>query len=329
MKPTLPCVLAAGLFAAAASAQELTPFPIDCMASGFEWRAQTPAGTTATVEGMYEGTLELALTGTPVTAARITEESLVRVPDLSAQVTFPPAGLATQGVSLRIITGTFAVSPATGAFSATLTATFTSGMAMYHYGGMAGVWFELTGAASSPAAASGTLVALSPGIFSLDLPVVLRFPFNVPGFYGELQYDGVIHAVTERPAPDCIAAPNSVGPGAHLGMLGSTSISANDLVLLGEGLPPFAPGLFFYGDERTMVPLGDGYLCIAGPQLRLRTVYADQLGYVATHLDQALLPPAGHVQPGQTWHFQLWYRDPAGGPAGNNLSDVLSLLFLP
>ena len=35
------------------------------------------------------------------------------------------------------------------------------------------------------------------------------------------------------------------------------------------------------------------------------------------------------VLPGSTWNFQAWFRDPSAGNSGFNLSDGLSLSFLP
>lgn len=35
------------------------------------------------------------------------------------------------------------------------------------------------------------------------------------------------------------------------------------------------------------------------------------------------------LNPGETWNFQLWYRDTAAGGAGFNLSDGLRVTFLP
>jgi hypothetical protein len=39
--------------------------------------------------------------------------------------------------------------------------------------------------------------------------------------------------------------------------------------------------------------------------------------------------PADFVgfQPGTSWNFQFWYRNPAGGGAGFNLSDALHVDF--
>ena len=35
------------------------------------------------------------------------------------------------------------------------------------------------------------------------------------------------------------------------------------------------------------------------------------------------------IQPADTRYFQLWYRDPQGGPFGFNLSNGLEITFCP
>ena len=46
-------------------------------------------------------------------------------------------------------------------------------------------------------------------------------------------------------------------------------------------------------------------------------------------VDYASLTGPGQISAGSTWNFQFWYRDPAGGGAGFNLSDGLQLTFCP
>ena len=123
----------------------------------------------------------------------------------------------------------------------------------------------------------------------------------------------------------CELNPNTAGAGARMTYGGSTSVAADDLVLGCVGLPANKPGLFFHGPERRSLGLGEGTLCIAGGLKRLPVVLTGATGEASWSLDVAT---AG-FEAGQTVHFQFWFRDPAGGPAGNNLSDGLGVVFCP
>jgi hypothetical protein len=42
------------------------------------------------------------------------------------------------------------------------------------------------------------------------------------------------------------------------------------------------------------------------------------------------LPPGGHIQAGQIWHFQAWFRDPAGPCGqGSNMTNAVRVMFEP
>jgi hypothetical protein len=128
----------------------------------------------------------------------------------------------------------------------------------------------------------------------------------------------------------CIGAPNSTGVGAHIQVRGSSSLSKNDLTLAVTDLPPFKKGVFLFGQFQAQVPFGDGYACIGDPIFRGTVARADSNGTVAARFDEAAYPPgAGSMFPGAQVHFQFWYRDPHGGPAGFNLSDAMQVTFCP
>lgn len=93
---------------------------------------------------------------------------------------------------------------------------------------------------------------------------------------------------------------NSTGAGALLSGSGGASVSADDLELTVNGLPPNALGLLF-------------------------TTYTGLVSHA-----NANFPPAGHIAAGSTWHFAHWYRDP-GGPCGStySTSSALSVTFTP
>ena len=157
---------------------------------------------------------------------------------------------------------------------------------------------------------------------------VMRF-----GTYGRGIWD---YDFGDAPCPGpttyCGTSPNSVGSGATIGHAGSTSLVANDLVLISHGLVPGKPGLFYYGPNQTAVLLGEGVRCVDGNLTRLDVIVADALGSVADPLDLSSPPFSsgpGAVDVGDVRNFQFWYRDPAGGGAGFNLSDALELTLCP
>ncbi len=123
----------------------------------------------------------------------------------------------------------------------------------------------------------------------------------------------------------CITSPNSVGSGALIGSNGHVSVASNSLELT-AGPVPDEFGLFFLGDSTTQVPLGDGFLCLSGKLYRFPAELAS--GNVLRHeVDFGAWPAAGLLDPGSTWHFQAWYRDPAAGGTGSNFSDGLTVTF--
>ena len=87
-------------------------------------------------------------------------------------------------------------------------------------------------------------------------------------------------------------------------------------------------GIFFYGLGQIQNPLGDGFLCVGSSIGRFGVVTTDPSGGATQWVDFANLPPAGvDIQPGTTCSFQFWYRDPAFGGSGSNLSDALEATF--
>jgi hypothetical protein len=131
----------------------------------------------------------------------------------------------------------------------------------------------------------------------------------------------------------CVGSVNSTGQGASIGMLGSTSVAANDLILSCAQGPPGQVGIFFYGPNQVQVPFGDGFRCVGGGTFRLYPPQqTDAFGDLVRPLDLTV-PPAnggpGMIQAGDVWNFQFWYRDPAAGGAGFNFSDGLSVTFCP
>lgn len=128
----------------------------------------------------------------------------------------------------------------------------------------------------------------------------------------------------------CVAAPNSTGLGALISRTGSTSIGINTFGLACNQLPPSAPYIFFVGTSQLQVPFGNGWRCVGGSTIRLTPpgVTTPQ-GTGARQLDFTTPPLVGQVAAGNVRYFQCWYRNPAAGGAGFNLSDGLQITFCP
>lgn len=151
-------------------------------------------------------------------------------------------------------------------------------------------------------------------------------------FIGRVQvFSGPLPGTCNPPTTYCTTSPNSVGSGAQILFSGSNSVSANNLVLIAMSCPANQPGLFYYGQNAVSVPFGNGLRCVGGNRLiRLAPVTTGVGGIGASPVD-ATSPgyPAGVMQAGETWRFQFWYRDPAGGGQQFNLSNALSVQWCP
>ena len=92
------------------------------------------------------------------------------------------------------------------------------------------------------------------------------------------------------------------------------------------GVPPNQTGCYCRGDGAIAagMPFGDGLRCTSGNVVRLEIVTANGAGIArsSASLGSGLLP-------GDAGRYQLWYRDPVGGPCGNrfNLSNGLEVTW--
>jgi hypothetical protein len=129
---------------------------------------------------------------------------------------------------------------------------------------------------------------------------------------------------------------NSMAVGATLAAAGSSSVVQNELRFEVRQMQPGRSALLFMGRGTGQTALGDGLRMVApaggglyrfGAQLSGADGAFEQRGVVAH--SQAFATP-GQLQPGATWNFQCWYRDPAGPcGAGTNLTNAVEVLFRP
>lgn len=125
----------------------------------------------------------------------------------------------------------------------------------------------------------------------------------------------------------CLGFPNSVSfLGADLSGAGSTSIADNNMVFNVIRCPANSFGIYIYADGQTSTALADGLLCVQGsPIWRLAVVQNDAMGNSSYNLDLNNLAPGSTINPGETWNFQLWYRDSTAN--GANLTNGLEIRF--
>ena len=130
----------------------------------------------------------------------------------------------------------------------------------------------------------------------------------------------------------------SHGDGARAAGNGSTSVSADDLVITVTDAPPAKSGLIFMGAAMVRAPFGDGLRCVGAGGMGTHRFGVQNSGAAGQYeigpgiaaFSLIRFSPPGHIQPGQTWNFQAWFRDPMGPCAtGFNTSSALSVTFAP
>jgi len=125
---------------------------------------------------------------------------------------------------------------------------------------------------------------------------------------------------------------NSTGEGAVALGLGSNQVSQDDLQIAGRNLPVGQPALLFAADQAVGggdgAAFGDGLRCAGVNAVRLGVRHACPQGF---EIWGPGLGQLGGWAPGDVRRFQVWYRDPAGGPCGSgfNLSNGLEVNFGP
>ena len=133
------------------------------------------------------------------------------------------------------------------------------------------------------------------------------------------------------------AVPNSSGLPATLSAIGSSFVTANNMVLRAEQLPTNVFGLFIVSTTQGFVagPGGsDGNLCLGGSIGRFtgpgQIQNSGGSGSIELTIDLTEIPtPSGTVSvlSGDTWNFQTWTRDTVAGVPTSNLTTGLEIQF--
>ena len=135
----------------------------------------------------------------------------------------------------------------------------------------------------------------------------------------------------------CTGASNSSGSGGTMQILGTPEMALDDCTLHATGLPALQWSYFIMSQSQGYVPDfggSQGILCVGAPIVRFnitagpgqqidQTTLSGERSYT---LDFANLPQGITFQPGDTWHFQLWFRDQNPGQTSNT-TDGISVMF--
>lgn len=123
----------------------------------------------------------------------------------------------------------------------------------------------------------------------------------------------------------CTANFNSTGAPAKIftPACASASLSINDFSLLATPVPN-GYFQFFYGTNQVQLPFGNGFLCASGSITRLGPA-TQATDHIATRTVDLPI----EIGIAGTVNFQCWFRDLAGGGAGFNTSDGISVTIVP
>jgi len=114
--------------------------------------------------------------------------------------------------------------------------------------------------------------------------------------------------------------------GAQLSVTGAACVSNDSLVLHCSGLEPSNSGLYFQAnnDLSPGIVWGDGLRCTGGDLRRLTVRTSDAYGNSDTSLSYPVTFKAGNIAPGDTKHYQCWYRTTVSPPCGSGVNDFNS-----
>lgn len=134
----------------------------------------------------------------------------------------------------------------------------------------------------------------------------------------------------------CMASPNSAATGGGRMLTDGTPVlAAQQFTLAAVDLPPFQWS-HFIASRSTMspssLPGSQGLLCLGAPVFRLNRTAFGEVDMTAADGSRSLLvntsaPLGGSIfSPGESWHFQLWFRD-INPNLTSNTTDGISVMF--
>ncbi len=330
------------LLAGAAIAQGEYRFDLDTSQSGFTWTGTTSLGSVVpdstnqhTLSGHQNVTV---MNGTWPLYSAVIEGGVMNVnPNIAAWVSGPlginlaDIDVTNLSVSSRTLSS-FSLSAGAGSFTTLVENTILSGNLTINPLTGGTINENLAGTVTT-STVSGHIYKTSSGMH-FTIPIIMHIDASGSGITGSLDVTGSIVGdfVAEDPTIYCVAAPNSGSSfGGQIGYWGSTSVSNNDLTLIATGVPINQFGIFYYGPNAIQIPFGNGWRCVGGGVYRMNVMHSGATGSYQKDLDFYSAPPHGaaEVDPGETWRFQCWFRDPPAGGATFNLTNAVSVDFIP
>ena len=336
--------VAALLIAGTSLAQGQYRFNLDSGQSGFTWSGSTSLGNVvpdSTNQHSLSGYADVSINnGSYPLSNGSFEGGVMNVsPNIAAYVS-GPLGINLADIDVNNLsisartTGSFSMSPGSGSFTATVENTILSGQLVIDPLAGSTINQDLAGTITS-SQVTGNIYKTSSGMhFSIPLNINISGSDPGSGVSGSVSINGTITGdfVATNPNIYCIAAPNSgAQSGGQIGYWGSTSVSNNDLTLIATGIPTNQFGIFYYGPNAIQVPFGNGYRCVGGGVYRMNVLQSGATGSYQKDLDFYGSAPFGapEVDAGETWRFQCWFRDPPAGGSTFNLTNAVSVDFIP
>ena len=140
--------------------------------------------------------------------------------------------------------------------------------------------------------------------------------------------------VIQLGTPYCAPANlNSTGQGGRIEAWGNPLAEAGLLSLVADQLPANEIGYFLLGDAQAFVPMprgSQGNLCIGGKLGRFvkQVASTGATGSLSITVNTNAPPTwrSSPLLPGQTWNFQVWFKDQNPG-ATSNFTDGVSVTF--
>jgi hypothetical protein len=199
----------------------------------------------------------------------------------------------------------------------------------------------LVASGSGHAYTNGTATNMSAmsgdGVVDLSLGSASNVPFTAPTFAPRVWNGSFCTSAPNIGTNYCAAAPNSTGQTAEISAVGSVVVADNNVTLIATNLPDNSFGYFLNSRMQGFVANpgnSQGNLCLGGAIGRYvgpnEVQNSGLTGTYELQLDLTRTPtPTGFVMimPGETWHFQAWYRDLVGGVATSNFTDAISITF--